>query len=28
MQYAQLLEARGKEREAFTYFRRAFQGKM
>ena len=28
MQYAQLLEARGKEREAFAYFRRAFQGKM
>ena len=28
MQYAQLLEARGKEREAFAYFRRAFQGKL
>jgi tetratricopeptide (TPR) repeat protein len=28
MQYARLLEARGKEREAFTYFRRAFQNKM
>ena len=25
MQYAQLLEERGKEREAFTYFRRAYQ---
>ena len=25
MEYAQLLEARGKEREAFTYFRRAYQ---
>jgi len=28
MQYAQLLEARGKEQEAFTYFRRAYQSRM
>jgi len=28
MLYAQLLEARGKEREAFIYFRRAFQSGM
>ncbi len=28
MQYAQLLEARGKEREAFIYFKRAFEGGM
>ncbi len=26
--YAQLLEARGKDREAFTYFRRAYQSRM
>ncbi|GAC1431260.1 MAG: hypothetical protein PVS3B3_35960 [Ktedonobacteraceae bacterium] len=28
IQYAQLLEARGKDREAFTYFRRAYQSRM
>ena len=26
--YARLLEEQGKEREAFTYFRRAFQGRQ
>ena len=28
IQYAQLLEARGKAQEAFTYFRRAYQSRM
>ena len=28
VQYAQLLEARGKAQEAFTYFRRAYQSRM
>ncbi len=28
IQYAQLLEAHGKEREAFTYFRRAYENRM